>query len=582
MGLLRAEVKKKTLFWYGLVGLAFLFYLYSVLSRIGQPLAEDELNWLVAAKNLSLTGRPYLYAYTFPGALGGAMSPHLYLYAIKFAFDLFGIHDAVARWPGILSGFLTLILVFLITRHFIGNEKKEAIPWAAITTLLYATTPAFVQGSVILENDNTLLVPAVLFLVFSFIKYQEKETTPWALASGLAVAFSLGVRVTTPAVVMFLLGVYALAGKSSLRSKFMVTAVMISGTLAFLVGWFAYCRLKEIPFSAPFAYTLRAFWYRASQAGGLRLDKIFLNFVYFTLWVGVFPTLLFLLLAIRRGVHFLTHRKAGFEGLFLITGLGIVGGYTLVGGLPFGFPKYHSPGIVLMVVFSGLALHQTNPSGLSSIRLRNAGMAIALAFLIQIFTLNDSLYLLRYQFREALVFASPGVYGAFLREVALKAGLYLFLFTILFISCLKFSLIQNPCLLLILSALGSNVATCTLQNSRGYQTGYEYGVRGTVEAARFIRDRVAPRDFVVARSQIKYYLDRLRSTHLVDAVWNDEEELTRIIREPGTGAFSYSVATNPVDQIKRLSNYEPLQRLLRQEFDPHTIGSFKIWIRKKT
>jgi hypothetical protein len=68
---------------------------------------------------------------------------------------------------------------------------------------------------------------------------------------------------------------------------------------------------------------------------------------------------------------------------------------------------------------------------------------------------------------------------------------------------------------------------------------------------------------------------------VVDQVWNDELELARIIQDPRTAVFAYSVATNPVDQIKRFSRYEPLQSLLHQEFEFHTIGSFKIWMRKK-
>ena len=569
MSVLNIEAEKKTFVGYALMGLAVLFYLYSAFSRINQPISEDDLNWLVAAKSLALTGRPILF--TSQGDIY-LQSPHLYVYTIKLAFDLFGIHDWAARLPGIFSGLLALALVFWTVK---------SLKWGALMTLLYATTPALIQGSQILDNDNTFLVPAILFLVFSFMKYQEEGKLRWALATGLAVTLSLWVRITTPIMVTFLLWIYALAGKNPNRSKWLITISLAGGVLMFFLSWFTYCQLKDIPFLDLFNYTLYAFRYRTSQAGGLHSSQTFQNLAHLTLWVGPFTVLLFLVLAIRKGLDFLRHRQWDLESLVLVLSLAVLGGYSLVGGTPFGFPKYHSPGVALMFAFSGIALRESNPSGFFNVRLRNIGIVVAIAFLIQIFTVNDLLYTLRYQLREAAAFEAPAVYAALLRGVAFKVILYFSLFTILFVSCLKFSFVRNPLLVLALFALGSNGATVYLQNTGGYQTGYDYGVRGTREAAKFIKDHLSEKDSVVARSEILYYLNRLPSWYLMDHIWNDLPEFTKIISKPQTKAFSYSVATNPVAQIKRYSAYQPLQDLLRQNFDLHTIGSFKIWIRRK-
>ena len=577
MTTLEIETKGKTFRDYSLLGIAIFFYLVSAFSRIGQPIAKDDLHWLVAAKNLYVTGRPTVYF--VPNAIV-AHSPHSYLYAIKFAFDIFGIHDPVARLPGILSGLLTLILIFMITKSFIRDDKGEQTQGAALTTLLYATTPAVVQGSVILENDNTLLIPAILFLFFSFVKYQQEGKLRWALATGLAVTVALWVRITTPVLALFLLGLYAGVRKSSLRSKCILSLTTLLGILAFGGLWFFYCRIKEVPFLYPFEYTLDRFQYRSSEAGGLRLDKIFENLVYLTLWLGPFTTLLFLILTVRRFTQFLNRRQVNFEDVFLIGGLVIIGTYTFVGGLPFGFPKYHSPGIGLIYVFSGIALHQCGKTGFLGLRLRNVLIAMGAAFLIQILTLHDSLYLFRYQLREAATFASPFAYKAVLKSIALKTALYFALFAVLGMVSMKFRLVRNPFLLLTLFAVGPNTGTCFLQNSSGYQTGYDYGIRGTVETARFIQNHLTHQETVVAPSEIIYYLNYPPSAYLLDRVWNDEKELTRIISQPTTAAFAYSVAINPVDQIKNFSSYEPLQRRLSQEFNSSAIGSFKVWIRK--
>ena len=107
MSAFKIEGGRRTFLAYGLILFGLLFYLVSVLSRIRQPISEEDLNWLVAAQSLYTIGKPITYAHPY-GLI--VHCPHVYLYAIRFAFDLFGTHDWVARLPGILSGFLSLFL----------------------------------------------------------------------------------------------------------------------------------------------------------------------------------------------------------------------------------------------------------------------------------------------------------------------------------------------------------------------------------------------------------------------------------------------------------------------------------------
>ena len=577
MTTIKIEADRKKLLVNGLLLAGILFYLFSAFSRIGQPIAKDDLHWLLAAKNLIKIGRPVA---DFAPDLFIIHSPHSYLYAVKWAFDLFGMHEPVARLPGILSGVVTILLLWGILKNLTAGVEGEKNRWAGWMTLLYAATPATIQGSLILDNDNTFLVPATLFLFFSFLKYQQEQKLRWAVAACLAVTTTLWVRLTTPAIALVLLWFFALISKTSFKSKCILSLAIVLGILAFVGEWFVYCKAKDLPFLYPFQYTLDRFLYRSSGQGGFRIDKIFLNLVYLTLWVGPFTVMLFLILAARRLFNFLNNRQIKGEDYFLIGALVLVGTYLFVGGVPFGFPKYQLPGIILMYVFGALALNQSDQFKISQVHLKNILIVMGAAFLIQILILHDPLYLLRYQLREAAASFPPLIYQSTVRAIVLKTVLYFSLSLALGIFLFKSGFIKNFVFLLTLFAMGSNLGINWLQNIGGYQTGYDYGIRGTVEAARFIRSRVPHLEPIVVPSELVYYLDYPGSSYLLDRVWNDPPELMRIVSEPEIHAFAYSIAISPVDQIKNFTRYEPLDRLLNQDFDPYTVGSFKIWIRK--
>lgn len=571
------EKKRGTLVWYGLLVFAVSFYLYSVLSRLGQPLAKDELHWLVSAKSLLTTGRPTTYFASEEMSYGS--SPHVYLYSLKTAFDLFGMNDSVARLPGIVSGLVALLFIFLMTKHLI-KTKEARIPWAVLATFLYATTPAVIQGTLIPEADNTLLIPSILLVFFSFVKYQQEEKIGWAFVMGLLAALSLGIRITTPPLLFGLLTAFALARKSSFKTKLVTLGTLLCGVLVASALWFLYCKVKTIPSFFTLDYTREVFQYRMSEAGGFRLDTLLQGLTYLILWVGPWSSLLLLSLAIWRGGRLLKDRRLELSDIFLAGGLVILVGYTLIGGLPFGFPKYHSPGLALMFVFGAVCLPQCSQSDFSRVSLRQAALVVASAFLIQLFIIHDPLYTLRYELREAAAFASPSVSQTVAKGFVFRIALSSLLFALLWLPLRKFSSAKGGHLFLILFALGSNMGLCWLQNSKGYQTGYDYGVRGTVEVAEWLKPRLKRGDFVMAPSEVLYYLDAPRSFHLLDRAWNDLGELTRILSDPGTVAFTYSIATHPVDQLRRFLGYEPLQELLHREFDRLTIGSFTVWIRK--
>jgi 4-amino-4-deoxy-L-arabinose transferase-like glycosyltransferase len=109
-----------------------LFALFALL-HVHQTIAQDDLIHMVAAQTLRETGTAIHYGY---GERIKAYSPELYLQVLTTGFRLFGVSEAVARLPGIMSGLLSIILVVLITNSLSHGTRIERLQWASVVSLL--------------------------------------------------------------------------------------------------------------------------------------------------------------------------------------------------------------------------------------------------------------------------------------------------------------------------------------------------------------------------------------------------------------------------------------------------------------
>ena len=208
------------------------------------------MNWLIAAKTFYADGAP-LHLISNKVV---TYSPYLYLHSVVAAFSLFGESEIVARLPGVFSGLLAIIMVFLIIKSLSKGSQAEGLQWAAISSLLYAITPAVVQGAVIIDIDNTILVPTILFLYWTFVKYQEKENYTWAMLMGLALSIALWGRVTTPPIIALLLSFYILVSKKVIKTKLIFFALFLLEVF-FAASWYLYCYSTDIPFWGIYIYS---------------------------------------------------------------------------------------------------------------------------------------------------------------------------------------------------------------------------------------------------------------------------------------------------------------------------------------
>lgn len=567
------DVKANRVIWYIIFFVALAFFTILSFKRIQQSVTQDELHWLIAAETLYTDGIPRHLIYPDTVVV---YSPYLYLYSIVTAFKLFGESEFVAHLPGILSGLITIVMVFLITRSLSQGNKVERVQWAAVSSLLYAATPAVIQGSAIIDIDNTVLVPAILFLYLTFVKYQQKKNYTWAMFTGLAMSITLWGRITTPPIAAFLLSFYILVSKNELKAKLIFFSAILSGVFLFVTTWYLYCSITDIPFSGTFAYTLSAF---QGKSNSLTLSQLLQNLIYLILWLGIFPAILFIIITIQRCMRYFKKPEICLEDIFLWSGVVLMLGYTLVGGAICGYPKYHSPAIPLLYIYVGIILSQ---SGLNfeNIHLKVVAIIviIVIAFVVQTMVIGDLLYIFRYTLRNASAFSLP-LYPV-LKDIVFKVGLFFTLFAILFVICLRAISKRVWFLLLILFSLGTIVGTSLIQSSVTYHTGYNYGVEGTIEAAQHIRERVPSQSVVFAPSEIIYYLKLPKSPYLRDHFWTDINKLKKHLADKSTSALAYSTATNTIQQIQMLSSNKDILELLNKDYYQTKIRSYIIWIRK--
>lgn len=544
------------------------------LPHIRQPIAQDELHHLIGATSLYETGTALQYGST---TLPYNYSPELYLQMLHFVFRLFGEGESVARLPGIGSAVLSILMVFGMTKSFAEGTAQARLQWASLVSLAYALTPGVIQGALILDIDNTILVPAVLLLCWSFSKCLQTPRVGWAILCGLAMTIALWGRITTPPVLGLLMGTIALASNGTVKSKATVLGALLGGTLVFLISWYGYCSLRHVSFSGPFLYAFHAFMGKSKSLTQLQFAQ---NALSVLLWGGVFH-LLMLVIAIKSRAHsFFAERKAPPEDIFLVCGLCILLGYLFVGGVTFGYPKYHLPAFPLLYIFAGITFSRAfgQELDLTPRKLRVAAILTLLACAIQLFTIGDWLYVFRYQLREQLAFA-PVSFAADFRETGRNAVLWSAAYFFLFLFARRIS--HVPVLgLLYLFALGSSLGVTLLQAGADYSTGYNYGGRGTVETAAYVRVRVPPDTVVIAPGEVSYYLNSPNPPHWSNTIWTDPVLLRKRLADSNTSGFVYSIATNTIEQIQVITGDQAIQEILRRHYDRARVGTYIIWLRK--
>ncbi|MEM7263537.1 MAG: hypothetical protein AAF488_16235, partial [Planctomycetota bacterium] len=279
-----------------------------------------------------------------------------------------------------------------------------------------------------------------------------------------------------------------------------------------------------------------------------------------------------------RAVEFARERRLRPSDPYLLCGLAIVGGYTVVGGTPFGFPKYHCPGLPMLAV--------ATLAGASRFRWREGAVqpaawlaTLATSALIQVVLAGDLIRVVRVTLRETQALGSDVRAVATATATAIGiAGLAWFLLTAAqWIADKRRT--WGPSLLAL--AIGSGVGTVGLQNAADSSTGYSYGAEGTRAVARLLDRKLARGARCVAPSEVLYLMEEHEPDFVDNEVWTDADALGRRLRDPENVAYVISIQTNTVAQLRTGLESRAIEDVLAEHYVPRRVGEYRVWVRRR-
>jgi hypothetical protein len=521
-------------------GLVAVFFALAF-PRTLQIAGQDEILHYVA-----LGQRLHEHGFSQPDQLI-AFSPHLYGFTIWLSHLLCGSGLIPARLPGLAAWCLTAALVWA---WLVRRQPAEIAGNAVWALALLVSTPLALQAATIVDIDNTVLVPATLALCLAAARFVEHPGLRPGLLLALLLALALWCRLTTPAILSPVLLLYAWL--RCRRSVAGLLACLAAGAALFMLSWWGYCHASGVDFGGPFEYLLGSFVFCTVGADrGIRIGKIALTLLYTLFWLGPAMACLLALLGFGRLRRLCRCRQIETSDLFWLSGAAVLGGYCLVGGTIFGFPKYHCPALPLLLIAAAGSLGVAwRPVGRTAWL---AALGVALVGLaLQVLLLGDALLLLRLTLRDAVYHGgsarqvlAAGLAGPWLVASVLAAGLLAVL--------RRLRLLALPCGLLAL-ALGMHAGMACLQLSGGYQTGYNYGDQGDARAvARFLAAELPEGATAIVPGEIVYLLNRPAVTHVSNELWLDSVALDQTLSAERVQATAISLLTNTIDQVESLT-----------------------------
>lgn len=166
--------------------LVLAVYLVLALPGINQPVTDDEIYEIQNAEKL------------VAGESIQVFVPPLYDCVLTACIRTLGTSPWVFRVPGILSAVLTLLLLFLIGRTIFPGQG--GVP-AMLSALILAASPAFIQGSLLVHIDNTILVPLILLWLYFVFMYCREGSIVYLSLSGAFFVIALLAKFSTPVII---------------------------------------------------------------------------------------------------------------------------------------------------------------------------------------------------------------------------------------------------------------------------------------------------------------------------------------------------------------------------------------------
>ncbi len=311
--------------------------------------------------------------------------PQAYIHFAQLNLSIFGNSIGSARLAGVFSAIASVWLIPILI-HYTWPDHPQRNRFTVIAIVLTTINPLTLQNAMLLDIDNTLLIPATMILIIAWAATYHSSMRARIIVVSLALAFNLWVKLPTPPLIMAGLGLYHLLRREWKRAGEIIV-VSLLGLIIFGVTFVIYSQAS--------GYQLSYFGMTFGRAGSFfNLKDLIARFPQglgvFVMWLSL-PLTILVLIAVIASARRMWHSQTTPSDA-IILGVIIVGlVYPLVYVPAWGYPRYQAP-IVPLISMLVAALIAPYTLSLPKSVVRGLIALGAILFALNLWLLPDSLY----------------------------------------------------------------------------------------------------------------------------------------------------------------------------------------------
>ncbi|MEO6061184.1 MAG: hypothetical protein ABIQ99_04510 [Thermoflexales bacterium] len=485
--------------------------------------------------------------------------PPLYVSLGAMLVSAFGNNLTAMRAMGGASFLLTLALIPMTMRALFPERAERA---ALIAMAIWVLQPLAVQGSLLIDIDNTIFVPAMLLFIWAGANPRRSP-----LAVGLTFAAMLWTKLLPTA--LFIATSVVLVRLVRREGFGRLLLGLLGGAALFSVSVWAYAALIGFELDI-----LLSTFSRTGELGkgvARMISRGIMGGGITAVWVGAPFVLMYAAALRKRLAAFWRERTVLPSDALIVCALGGLFLLSIGNDLPMGFPRYHYPILLLVTLTVSAWLATWEPTRRDLIVLAALTVAAAGYFSLVIpdpllpqylltFETNDLVQRLTFALQsQAIFFGLPFalLIAAAWAARSRAAGR---------IACVSFCL--------------ASWAVLDLAQTRAeYSTLYEYGRAGGAEAARIVRDSTPADAVIVAPREVDWLTSRKAtlSTQLAGPNGTPAQWLAFFAANKPAAVVLPTKEDTRYTQVTR--DPEVLAQLSACYTPPRAIGSYRVWIR---
>lgn len=547
----------------------FIIYLFFAAPLIGRPLVTDEVAMAQAAK----------VKWSFAD-LGPGNHPPLYIDILRSFSQFFGLQDNRLRLAGILCFLLNLFLIYHLALELFKDRYV-----GFLASLIFALHPMAIQGSMILDIDNTILTVISTATFYYCLKSFPTRHLKEGIFLSLLFFLGLWAKLSTPFLLMGSLCLFFFLRKDKIAASQIFTAAL-GAVFIFILFWKIDSLVFNFPFSSVFRRLTSVGFRGVSGVSVPGSQELLLRILRVSLWLGTPMMFFWLVIVIRRIKAIILDREGlNYADLLIIYSVGIFAGYTLMGGLSFGFAKYQYPLLPVLSVLLASAIKDADLRKEKKYFIVYLAVSLSLV-LINILNLPEPLYQINYLFRKIAIFW-PQKIKAFSSLFILKLSLGLISLILgaeitrrvirgkSFLRCFYFVSLAFIIL--------TNFFTDIYLRGAPYFTTYCYGrdvaqFRDISGLCRRIIQKYGQAK-IIAPDDVLY--DSGSDVFIgYDELWNNRDRFIKTVEKENVPAVIYGFTYNAIFSYRHIF-FDPLvSAMLKDNFTQIHRGEYTVWIRR--